>query len=86
MLQAKRGVTLEPEFTVYRIYNEKDEICSFLIENDVDIVLGSKTHLSPSINNDEILPPMYSSDIRDRADGWVGVIMKKLRSTKSVKW
>ena len=68
------------------IYNEKDEICSFLIENDVDIVLGSKTHLSPSINNAEILPPMYSSYIRDRADGWVGVIMKKLKSTKSVKW
>ena len=33
------------------IYNKKDELSSFLIENDVDIVLGSETHLSPSTNN-----------------------------------
>ena len=28
------------------IYNKKDELNSFLIENDVDILLGFKTHLS----------------------------------------
>ena len=39
------------------IYNKKDELSSFLIENDVDIVLGSKTHLSPSINNAKFPPP-----------------------------
>ena len=43
------------------ICNKKDEPSSFLIENDVDIVLGSETHLSASINNTEILPPMYTS-------------------------
>ena len=37
-------------------YNKKDELSSFLIENDVDLVLGSETHLLPSINNAEILP------------------------------
>ena len=50
------------------IYNKNDELSSFLIENDVDIVLGYETHLSPSINNAEILPPMYTSYRRGRAD------------------
>ena len=43
------------------IYNKKDELSLFLTENDVDIVSGSETRLSPSINNAEILPPMYIS-------------------------
>ena len=43
------------------IYNKKDELNSFLIENDVDIVLGYETHLSPS---------MYTSYRRDRWLGW----------------
>ena len=38
------------------IYNKKDELSTFLIENDADIVLGSETRLSPSINSAEILP------------------------------
>ena len=42
------------------IYNKKDELSSFLTENDVDIVLGSETHLSLSINNAEILPQCTS--------------------------
>ena len=33
------------------IYNKKDELSSFLIENDVDIFLGSATHLSLSITS-----------------------------------
>ena len=40
------------------IYNKKDELGSFLVENNVDIVLGSEKRLSPSINNAEILPPL----------------------------
>ena len=40
------------------IYNKKGELSSFFIKNDIDIVSGSETHLSPSINNAEILPPM----------------------------
>ena len=39
------------------IYNETDELSSFLIEYDLEMVLESETHLSPSINNAEILPP-----------------------------
>ena len=60
---------------LYSIYNKKDELSSFHIENDVDIVLGSETHLCPLINNVEILPPMYTSYRRDRGDGWGGVII-----------
>ena len=69
------------------IYNKKDELNSFLIENDIDIVLGSETHLSPSINNAEILPPMYTSYRRDRADGWGGVIIitKKNLTVEEIK-
>ena len=47
---------------------KKDELSSFLIENDVDMVLGSKTHLPPSINNTEIFPSKHTSYRRDRAD------------------
>ena len=38
------------------VYNKKNELSSFLIENDIYIVLGSGASLSPSINNTEILP------------------------------
>ena len=37
------------------IYNRKDELNSFLTEDNIDIVLGSERHLSPSTNNAEIL-------------------------------
>ena len=69
------------------IYNKNDELSSFLIENDVDIVLGYETHLSPSINNAEILPPMYTSYRRGRADDWGGVIIitKKNLPTEEIK-
>ena len=68
-------------------YNKKDELSWFLIENDFDIVLGSETHLSPWIKNDEILPLMYNSHRRDRADGWVGVIIitKKNLTVEEIK-
>ena len=64
------------------IYNKKDELSSFLIENDIDIVLGSETYLCPSTNNAEILPPMYTSYRRGRADGWGGVIIITVEETK----
>ena len=70
------------------IYNKKDELSSFLIENDIDIVLGSETHLSPSINNTEIPPPpMYTCYRRDPADGWGGVIIiiKKSLTVEEIK-
>ena len=64
------------------IYNKKDELSSFLIENDIDIVLGSE-----STNNAEILPPMYTSYRRERADGWGGVIIvtKKNLTVEEIK-
>ena len=69
------------------IYNKKDELSSFLFENNADIVLGSETHLSPTINNAEILPSMYTSYRCDRADGWCWVIIiaKKNLTVKEIK-
>ena len=69
------------------IHYKKDELSSFLIENDIDIVLGSETHLSPSINNAEVLPLMYSSFRRDRVDGWSGIIIvtKKNVTAEEIK-
>ena len=59
-----RVVTVKFQSISYK----KDELSSFLIENDVDMVLGSKTHLSPSINNTEIFLSKRTSYRRDRAD------------------
>ena len=57
------------------ICNKKEELETFLMENDIDVVLGSESHLSPSINNSEIVPPLYTAYRKDRDDGWGGVII-----------
>ena len=69
------------------IYNKEDELSSFLIENNIGIVVGFETHLSPSINNAKILRPMYTSYRCDRADGWGGVIIitKKNSTVEEIK-
>ena len=41
------------------MFNKKDEICHFINNNNIDIVLGCETHLSPSISTSELLPPLY---------------------------
>ena len=56
-------------------WNKKDEIEEFLVENDIDIVLGSESHLKPSIKNAEILPGNYMAYRKDRIDGWGGAII-----------
>ena len=38
-------------------YNKKDELSSFVIENDVDIGI----RIQNTISNTKILPPMYTS-------------------------
>ena len=87
MLRVKSKYLWVVTFKFQSIYNKKDEVSSFLIENDVDIVLGSKTRLSPSTNSAEILPPTYTSYRRDRADGWGGliVITKKNLTVEEIK-
>ena len=57
------------------IFNKKDELCHFLINNNIDIILGSETHLSSSISNSEFLPPQYTAYRCDRDDGYGGAII-----------
>ena len=41
------------------MFNKKDEIFHFINNNNIDIVLGCETRLSPSISTSELLPPLY---------------------------
>ena len=46
-----------------------------LLENKIDIVLGSETHLRPHISDNEFLHPSYACYRRDRDDGFGGAII-----------
>ena len=48
---------------------------NFLSTNNVDVLLGSETHLSVNINDSEILPENYVAVRKDRIDGYGGVIV-----------
>ena len=68
-------------------YKFKVEISTFLRDNNIDIALGSETHLSPSINNSEFLPDTYTAYRYDRNDGYGGaiIIAKKSLITEELK-
>ena len=57
------------------MFNKKDEICHLLNGNNIDIILGCETHLSPSISTSELLPPVYTAHRCDRDDGYGGSII-----------
>ena len=57
------------------IRNKKDELELIIINEDIDIVLGSETHLTPCITDSEILNPKYKCYRRDRGDGYGRVII-----------
>ena len=57
------------------IRNKKEELEQILTDENIDIVLGSETHLNPSIYNNELLPPNYTCYRKDRTDGYGGVII-----------
>jgi hypothetical protein len=57
------------------IRNKKEELELMLIEQNIDIVLGSETHLSTDISDNELLHPSYTCYRRDREDGYGGVII-----------
>ena len=57
------------------IWSKKDELAATLDENNLDIVIGTETHLTPSIQSGEFLPDNYSAIRRDRGDGFGGVIV-----------
>ena len=44
-------------------------------ENNIDIILGSETHLSPHISDNEFIPAPHACVRRDREDGYGGAII-----------
>ena len=59
------------------ILGKKEEIELMLLDNKIDIVLGSKTHLRPHISDNEFLHPSYACYRRDRDDGFGAIIITK---------
>jgi hypothetical protein len=57
------------------IWNKKAELKNFLYSKDIDILIGSETHLSCNISNAEIIPPNYCAARKDRKDGYGGVVI-----------
>ena len=59
----------------YKSIRNKKDLELMLSESDIDIVLGSETHLNQNITDNEFLHPLYKCYRRDRADGYGGVIV-----------
>ena len=62
-----------------KIENCKKELEIFLHEKDIDAVIGSESHLNPSIINRELLPSTYTAFRKDRENrqgGGVIIIVK----------
>ena len=68
------------------VWGKKEQIEQALSENNVDIVIGSETHLDKSIKDAEFLPPTYKCYRKDRDDtkGGVIIIAKKNLITEEV--
>ena len=43
------------------LWNKKDEVEAFVLDNDIDIVIGSEGHLHQGISNSEFLPYGYTA-------------------------
>ena len=50
------------------IWGKKEQLEQELLDNNIDIVIGSETHLDASIKDAEFLPPTYKCYRRDRND------------------
>lgn len=65
-------------FNFQSIWNKRAILSTFLSENDIDVLIGSETHLTKDILNSEILPSNYIATRKDRDDGFRGIaIIKK---------
>ena len=75
------------------IRNKKEELALLLSEYDIDIVLGSETHLKENISDKEIMHPAYTCYRRDN-DGYGGaiiivkkaLIVEEIRNAKSCQF
>jgi len=48
------------------VYNKEAELDAFLSYNDVNILLGTESHLDTSVFNSEIFPDFYNVYRKDR--------------------
>jgi len=69
------------------IWGKKEQVEQALLENNIDVVIGSGTHLDANIKDAEFLPLTYKCYRRDRNDskGGVIIIAKKELVTEEVK-
>ena len=71
------------------IWDKKELLEEALFENNIDVILGSETHLDPSIKEKEFLPEAYKCFRCDRtknnSKGGAIIIVKKELITEQVK-
>ena len=57
------------------MFNKEDRICHFLNDNNINIILGCETHLTPSVSTSKLLPPGYTAYRCNRGHGFGGFII-----------
>ena len=57
------------------LWNKKDEVETFFLDNDTDIIIGSESQLHQGINNSEFLPYGYNKFRKDCTNRWGGVLL-----------
>jgi len=62
------------------IWGKKEQLTKRLYDHDIDVVIGSETHIDPSIKDSEIIPKGYTAFRNDRTNkecGGVIIIVRK---------
>eukprot|EP00111_Clytia_hemisphaerica_P014535 TCONS_00042788-protein len=57
------------------IWSKRNSLEKFFQDHQIDVVIGSESHLKERTKNSEFLPPHYLAERRDREDGKGGVII-----------
>uniref|UniRef100_A0A7M5WYL3 PHD-type domain-containing protein n=1 Tax=Clytia hemisphaerica TaxID=252671 RepID=A0A7M5WYL3_9CNID len=57
------------------IWSKRNSLEKFFKDHQIDVVIGSESHLKERTKNSEFLPPHYLAERRDREDGKGGVII-----------
>ena len=64
------------------LWNKKAELEQSLATNNIDVLIGSETHLACNIRDREIIPQNYQAFKQDRKDGYGGVIILAKKDLK----
>lgn len=70
---------------VQSLWNKKAELENTLTTNNIDILIGSETHLECNIGDSEVIPTAYQLFRWDRKDGYGGVIILAKSEIISIK-